>query len=189
MIYGYVSCNKNGSPEALEDEEQKEKILKHYPSATIVFEEYEHPKKRPLLRQTIEEMLGRDTLVVSSLDRLCGTIREALEITDIAAKKGIRINILNLGMIDRTPAGRNVVSILRAMLEFERTMMLERTRSGKAIAKESSDFKEGRPPKFTDEEIKKALKMLETKTYKQVEEELGISKSTLIRAKRKELND
>lgn len=64
-------------------------------------------------------------------------------------------------------------------------MIVERTQEGKAIAKLSPDFKEGRPKKFSKVQINHALDLLNKYSYKQVEQMTGISKSTLIRAKRK----
>ncbi|HHB0184778.1 TPA: helix-turn-helix domain-containing protein, partial [Staphylococcus aureus] len=43
----------------------------------------------------------------------------------------------------------------------------------------------GRPNKYGKEQVEHALKLLETKSYKQVEALTGISKSTLFRAKKK----
>ena len=65
-------------------------------------------------------------------------------------------------------------------------MIVERTQEGKAIARQRDDFREGRPKVYGKAQINHALELLETKTYKQVEELTGISKSTLIRAKRKQ---
>ncbi|MEK4715876.1 recombinase family protein, partial [Sporosarcina sp. FSL K6-5500] len=46
--------------------------------------------------------------------------------------------------------------------------------------------REGRPKKFTKKQVAHALQLLKTNSYTQVEEITGISKSTLIRAKREE---
>lgn len=72
-----------------------------------------------------------------------------------------------------------------AFAKFERDMIVERTQEGKAIARKREDFREGRPNKFSKSQIEHALKLLESYSYKQVEEMTGISKSTLIRAKKK----
>lgn len=56
---------------------------------------------------------------------------------------------------------------------------------GKAIARQRSDYREGRPRKYSRKQIAHALELLKTMSYKQVEEITGISKSTIIRAKRK----
>ena len=61
---------------------------------------------------------------------------------------------------------------------------MERTSSGREIAKQKEDYREGRPKKFTKKQIALALKLLETHSYKEVGLMTGISKSTLIRAKR-----
>ncbi|MGP1569741.1 MAG: recombinase family protein [Eubacteriales bacterium] len=188
MIYGYVSFHEKGISKASSKEEQEQVLLKHYPSAKIIVENYKMPNERPILIESIDGMFGRDTIVVQSLDRLCGSVKGALDIIELAMKKAIRINILNLGIIDNGPSGKNIITVLEAILQFERVMMVERTQIGKAIAKEKTDFREGRPQKFSDEKIQQALSMLETMSYRKVEEELGISKSTLIRAKRKEMN-
>lgn len=62
---------------------------------------------------------------------------------------------------------------------------LERTQTGKAIARQDANFKDDRPKKFTQEQIELALALLEQgKTYRQITQMTGISKSTLIRARR-----
>lgn len=71
-----------------------------------------------------------------------------------------------------------------AFAEFERDMIVERTQEGKAIARQQPGYREGRPKKYTKKQIDHAIELLEDKSYKQVEEMTGISKSTLIRAKR-----
>jgi DNA invertase Pin-like site-specific DNA recombinase len=87
--------------------------------------------------------------------------------------------------VENTPTGRLIFSVMSAFAEFERDMIVERTQEGKAIAKQREDFREGRPNKFSKKHLEHAIKMLETRSYKQVEEEMGISKSTLIRHKKK----
>ena len=67
-------------------------------------------------------------------------------------------------------------------------MIIERTSAGKEIAKQRSDFKEGRPKKYTIKQLNNALNMLSvnggSSSYTEVEEITGISKSTLIREQR-----
>ncbi|MDY5577533.1 MAG: hypothetical protein SPF70_08745 [Lachnospiraceae bacterium] len=59
------------------------------------------------------------------------------------------------------------------------------TQEGKAIARQNPDFKEGRPKKFSKAQIDHAVELLSDYSYKQVEQMTGISKSTLIRAKKR----
>jgi DNA invertase Pin-like site-specific DNA recombinase len=72
-----------------------------------------------------------------------------------------------------------------AFAEYERGMIVERTQTGKAVAKQDPNFKDGSPKKFTPQQIQLALDLLEQgKTYRQIAEMTGISKSTLIRARK-----
>lgn len=72
-----------------------------------------------------------------------------------------------------------------AYAEFERDMIVQRTQEGKAIARTKEGFKEGRPNKYNKEQINHALELLKDHSYTQVEKMTGISKSTLIRSKRR----
>ncbi|XZI27711.1 hypothetical protein ACSXEY_16660 (plasmid) [Clostridium perfringens] len=62
-------------------------------------------------------------------------------------------------------------------------MIVERTQTGKAIAKTKDGWKEGRPKVYTKEQLDNALVNGGNRSYKNVERLLGISKSTLIREK------
>ena len=69
--------------------------------------------------------------------------------------------------------------------EYERGMIVERTQTGKVVARQDPNFREGRPKKYTATQIRHAMELLDSgKSYKQVEAMTGISKSTLIRARR-----
>ena len=75
-----------------------------------------------------------------------------------------------------------------AVAELERNMIVERTQTGKELAKQRPDYKEGRPKKYTDEDLTNAVFLLTFHSYREVISITGISKSTLVRA-RKYLNN
>ncbi len=85
--------------------------------------------------------------------------------------------------------GKFFLTTLLAVAEMERNTIIERTQNGKAIAKTKPGFKEGRPKKYTKKQLDNALSMLSinggNKSYNEVAEILGISKSTLIRENNK----
>ena len=68
---------------------------------------------------------------------------------------------------------------------MERNTIIERTQTGKAIAKTKAGFKEGRPKAYTETQINMALDLLKDQSYTEVEEMTKISKSTLVREMRK----
>lgn len=143
---------------------------------------------RPQLQEVLSILKEGDTLVVTKLDRLARNTVEGIEIVKGLFSKGVRVHVLNVGLLEDTTMGRFFLTTLLAVAEMERNLIVERTQEGKAIAKQREDFREGRPNKFSKKQIEHALKLLETQSYKQVEEITGISKSTLIRAKRKANN-
>ena len=62
-------------------------------------------------------------------------------------------------------------------------MIMERTREGKRVAREKDGYREGRPKKYSKEQMKHALALLKDHSYNQVKEMTGISRATLVRAK------
>ena len=63
-------------------------------------------------------------------------------------------------------------------------MIIERTQNGKELARQQEGYKEGRPRKYTDEQLIEAVLLLEEFSYRDVVELTGISKSTIIRARK-----
>lgn len=86
--------------------------------------------------------------------------------------------------MDNSSASTLIRNIFLSFAQFERDMIVERTQEGKAIARLKEDYREGRPKTYNKKQIEHALHLLETNSYKQVEQLTGISKSTLIRAKK-----
>ena len=188
-IIGYCRVSTKGQLDGNSIEEQSTKILERYSNAKIIEESYSGAKERPIFNKVLESLKSGDTLVVTKLDRFCRTTKEGLEYIDRLMDKGIKIHILNMGLIEDTAMGRLIVTNLLAFAEFERAMIIERTQAGKAIAKTKEGFKEGRPKSYTKEQLDNALSMLSINggnySYKELERLLGISKSTLIREMRK----
>lgn len=186
-IYGYARVSTKTQLDGNGLEQQVSEILKIYQNAIIYKESFSgKTMDRPLFKELINKLKDGDILVVTKLDRFCRTVKEGLESIDNLINKGVKIHILNMGVIEDNPIGRLIVTNLLAFAEFERTLIIERTQAGKEIARKKTDFKEGRPKKFTKKQIENALNMLTVNggiySYREVEELLGISKSTLIRA-------
>ncbi|HDW3053097.1 TPA: recombinase family protein [Bacillus cereus] len=141
---------------------------------------------RPQFQEVLSKLKEGDTLVVTKLDRLARNTKEGIEIVEGFFAKGVKVHVLNVGLLENTTMGLFFLQTLFAVAEMERNLIIERTQEGKAIAKQRADFKEGRPNKYTPKQIEHALGLLETHSYTQVEQLTGISKSTLIRAKKKQ---
>lgn len=185
MKYGYARVStfvqsKNGN-----SLESQEAALREYGCDRIIKETFTGTKiNRPLFKKLISELKKGDTLVVMKLDRFARTAMEGVQIVQNLLDQGIKVYILNIGLIENTPMGKLILTTMLAFAEFERDMIIERTQAGKAIAKKNPDFREGRPRIYGKKQINHALELLEKHTYKEVEQLTGISKSTLIRARR-----
>lgn len=193
MIYGYCRVSSKGQLDNNSFEQQETEILNKYENAVIIKEQFTGTTTdRPKFNELIESLQENDILVVSKLDRLARNTVEGIEIVEKLFSKGVSVHVLNVGLLENTTMGRFFLTTLLAVAEMERNMIIERTQNGKAIAKTKPGFKEGRPQKYTQKQLDNALLMLSVnggdKSYNEVAELVGISKSTLIRQnnKRKE---
>ena len=128
----------------------------------------------------LKKLANGDTLIVTKLDRLARNTREVLEIVQSLFNRGIKVHILNIGLIDNTPTGQLIFTIFSAFAQFERDLIVTRTQEGKNFAKiHDPNFKEGRPQKFTGEQIQFAYELKQQgMTYKMIERKTGISIAT-----------
>ena len=123
-----------------------------------------------------------DTLMVTKLDRLARTVPEGIETVKFLFSKGVKVHVLNVGLLENTPMGNFFLTTLLAVAELERCMILERTAAGKEIARSKPGYRDGRPPKYTQEQLAWAAQLKdEGNSYKEIEKKTKISKSTLQR--------
>lgn len=186
MIYGYARVSttkqmKDGN--SIEDQVAK---LKEAGAQEIICDSYTGTTTaRPNFTKLLDRLQQGDTLMVTKLDRFARSAVEGGTIVQELHDKGIKIHILNMGIADDTGMGKLIVTMLLAFAEFERDMIVERTQSGKAIARANGKRVDGRPKKFNPAQVEHAMKLLEEgNSFTEVERMTGISKSTLTREKR-----
>ena len=182
MIYGYARVSTAGqaaSGNSLADQQEQ---LTNAGCQEIIVEQYTgSTTHRPAFSQLLEKLQPDDTLVVTKLDRIARNAGEGINLINDLMKKGIKVHILNIGLLDNTPTGKLIANIMLAFAQFERDMIIERTQAGKAIAKQKADFVDGRP-RIPASQTDHALELLdEGLSYKQVARKTGISISTLAR--------
>lgn len=141
---------------------------------------------RPAFTQLLGKLQAGDHLIVTKLDRFARSTVEGVQTIKALQERGVTVHVLNMGIIDSSPTGKLTFTLLLAFAEFERDMIIERTQAGKDAARANGARVDGRPEKYTARQISNALEMLENgHSYAEVVELTGISKSTLIRAKKK----
>ncbi|MEG0844324.1 MAG: recombinase family protein [Romboutsia sp.] len=190
MIYGYARVSTRGQAKDGNSLESQIDLLKKNGCEKIYSDSLTGCKTdRPEFNKLLDKLNPGDMLVVTKLDRFARSMNQGSELVNKLIERGIRVNILNIGIMDNTAASKLIRNIFFSFAEFERDMIVERTQEGKAIARTKEGFKEGRPKKYTDKQLENALRMLTVNggnnSYNEVAELLGISKSTLIRENNK----
>lgn len=186
MIYGYARVSTKGQAKDGNSLDQQVEQLKANGAEEVYSDSFTGTKTdRPEFNKLLSKLQYGDTLIVTKLDRFARSMTQGSELVTKLIEKGIRINILNIGVMDNTPASKLIRNIFFSFAEFERDMIVERTQEGKAIAKSKEGFREGRPKKYNEKQLDNALSMLSINggnySYNEVAELLDISKSTLIR--------
>ena len=191
MIYGYIrvstvkQSNEGNSLEAqenllIENGVLKENIFKDIYTGTRA--------DRPEFTRLLEELKNGDTLIVTKLDRFARSMLEGSKIVSELIDRDIKVNVLNIGIMDNTPSSKLIRNIFFSFAEFERDMILERTLEGKQIKMDKDpDATLGRPKKYKKSQRDMALILLESHSYNEVSDMTGISRRTLIRYKKEHL--
>ncbi|WP_237236705.1 recombinase family protein [Rothia nasimurium] len=140
--------------------------------------------ERPGLKAALAYARENDSIVVTRLDRLGRSTVDILRTVQELDSRGITIEALDTKLDTRTPAGRLVLSVLASMAEFERNLIVERTREGLAHAR-SQGRVGGRRPKLDKTQQQAVLAAIESGlSESQVAQSFGVSRSTITRIKR-----
>ncbi|MCC4085809.1 recombinase family protein [Enterococcus faecalis] len=181
MIFGYARVSTWG-----QDLEAQIISLKKAGCEKIYTEKYTGTKvERIEFQKLLNELTEGDTLVVTKLDRFARSTIQGIETIKNLFEQGVKVHILNMGIIEDTPTGRLTFTIFSAFAEFERDMIVERTQEGKALAKTKPGFREGRPKKYTKDQLDLGMVLLKENSTKMVSRKTEISEATLYREKRK----
>lgn len=178
MIYGYARVSTSGQAKNGNSLEAQERELYAHGCEEIVKEAYTGTKiERPQFDALLERMQNGDTLVVTKLDRFARTAVDGVQKVESLLQRGIKVHVLNMGLIEDTPMGRLILTTMLAFAQFERDMIVERTQTGKEVARKRPDYREGRP-KVEPENFKKYKKAVSAgeMTVSQAAQELGISR-------------
>jgi DNA invertase Pin-like site-specific DNA recombinase len=134
------------------------------------------------LARLIESARTGDTLVVWRLDRLGRSLRHLIDLSEQLQQRGIGLKSITEAIDTSTPAGRFLFSILGALSQMEREIIVERTRAGLRAAA-ARGRRGGRPPALDEARVRAARAMLAggTMSAGEVARQLGISPSTLYR--------
>ncbi|MBR2960533.1 MAG: recombinase family protein [Burkholderiaceae bacterium] len=138
---------------------------------------------RPALNEMLAFIRDGDDVYVHSMDRLARNLRDLLSLVEQINKKGVTLHFVkeNLSFHPNTeanPMATLMLSLLGAVAQFERSMILERQREGIAKAKARGAYKSRKP--LSPQLLEKAKAMYaDGLSLVKVAKELGCGKSTL----------
>jgi DNA invertase Pin-like site-specific DNA recombinase len=108
--------------------------------------------QRPQFAKMLSQIRNGEVLVVTKLDRLGRDAQDVGASIKMLATRGIEVIVLQLGKLDLTSAaGKLMLTMLAAVAEMERDLLVERTQSGLARAKAEGKTL-GRPSITTEDQ-------------------------------------
>jgi len=139
-------------------------------------------KQRVGFSKLLDRLETSDVLVVTKLDRLGRNAMDVRATVEELTTMGVRVHCLALGGADLTSAaGRMTMSVLSAVAEFERDLLLERTAAGLERARSAGKVL-GRPKALSEKQESTALTRLsQGQTVSAIARELNTSRQTIMR--------
>lgn len=138
--------------------------------------------QRPQLTAALEYLRPGDTLVVWKLDRLGRSLRDLIDQVAMLEEAGVGLKSLTEDIDTTSPGGRMFFHVMGAMAQFERDLIVQRTRAGMAAAKAAGRH-QGRPSVMTPERAQIAKDLsAQGKSLRQISDALNVSKTTAKRA-------
>jgi DNA invertase Pin-like site-specific DNA recombinase len=143
---------------------------------------------RPELEKCLSYLRGGDALVIWKLDRLGRSLQHLLQLAADLQARDVQLVITTMGIDTRTAGGQLLYAILGAVGEYERALIVERTRAGLEAAR-ARGRTGGRPPSLTPRQAQLAREMYaetgpdgrRTHTVADIARELQIGRTTVYR--------
>lgn len=143
---------------------------------------------RPELDKALIAAREGDEFVITKLDRLGRSLKNLIELAEQLDKKDVNLVVLSQGIDTSTPAGRMFFHILGAIAEFERSLIVERTRDGLEAARARGRVG-GRKQALKPRQVQLAQEMYDElgedgkrkHTVQDIADELGVARTTIYR--------
>lgn len=134
----------------------------------------------------IDRMESGDVLIVTKLDRLGRNAMDVRATVERLAGESIRVHCLALGGVDLTSAaGKMTMSVLGAVAEFERDLLIERTQAGLSRAKAEGKTL-GRPSALSADQLAEVrTKRAAGVSLGALAKEYGVSRAAIQRAEKR----
>ncbi len=177
MHIGYIRV----STDHQNTDRQKDLLKKQYPEIKKFYIDRQSGKNtdRPQLREMMNYARKNDVIVVESLSRLARNTRDLIDITDQLNKNEIHLISLKESIDATTPSGRAMMKMFSVFADFEREIIVERTKEGLASARARGHV--GGRPAINKETVANAIKLYDSRKFsiQEICKITGISKGSL----------
>ena len=185
MLIGYMRVSKADGSQVLDL--QRDALIGGGVSSDHLYEDHASGKRddRPGLDACLKSLRKGDTLVDWKLDRIGRDLRHLVNLVHDLTKRGVGLRVLageGAAIDTTTPNGRLMFGFFAALAEFERELIVERTKAGLASAR-ARGRNGGRPFKMTTAKLRLAQAAMGQPGTKIGELciGLGVSRQTLYR--------
>lgn len=139
-------------------------------------------RARPGPREALAACRDGDTLVVTKLDRLARSLRDAKDIVDELTRREVKLSLGGSVHDPTDPVGRLLFNVLAMVAEFEADLIRARTREGMAVAKAKGRLR-GKQPKLSkkQEALLISVHRAGTHTTAEFAELFAVARSTVYR--------
>lgn len=183
-IYGYARVSTKS-----QELDRQLDILTKYDCNEILTEKITGTKSnRPALDKLKEVVREGDTVVVESWSRLGRSTKDLINLVDFFSTKDVKVISDKENFDTSTPQGKLMLTVFQAFAEFERDLIVSRTKEGLKSARARGRV--GGRPRVDKKKVEHAIHLYESQKYsnREIQKMTGISTPTLYRYLNKQID-
>jgi len=178
-IYGYARVSTHQ-----QDLIRQLDMLKQHNCTEVLTEKISGVKaERPELNRLKDKVRPGDSIVIESFSRLGRSTKDLIELVEYFEKRGVKLISIKENFDTDTPQGKLMLTVFQAFSQFERDLIIQRTKEGLESARARG--RKGGRPRVKANSINKALKLYDSKEFSisEIVDMTGVSQATLYRYK------
>lgn len=177
MVYGYARVSTRQ-----QDLSRQLDLLERYECHKIYTEKISGIRtNRPELNKLKKRVKEKDKIIIESFSRLGRSTKDLIDLVYFFERKGVKVISIKENFDTQTPQGKLMMTIFQAFSQFERDIIVERTKEGLDSARARGNI--GGRPRIDPKLIQYALNLYqkEGRTVVDICAQTGIKRSTFYR--------
>lgn len=177
MVYGYARVSTRQ-----QDLSRQLDLLDRYECNKIYTEKISGVRaNRPELNKLKKRVKENDKIIIESFSRLGRSTKDLIDLVYFFEKKGVKVISIKENFDTQTPQGKLMMTVFQAFSQFERDIIVERTKEGLESARARGNI--GGRPRIDPALIQHALNFYqkEGKAVVDICAQTGLKRSTFYR--------